>query len=83
MERDKLKLAEQYFTQLASKHTAALDSLLGAALPDPAILLKLTGNCMQFWIRWNFGDNSEYCKSCDTLILTMLWVFSGKRLCTG
>ena len=46
MERDKLKLAEQYFTQLTSKHTAALDSLLAAALPDPAILLKLTGKLL-------------------------------------
>ena len=51
MERDKLKLSEQYFTQLASKHTEALDSLLAASLPDQAVLLKLTGNSAVFSFR--------------------------------
>lgn len=43
MERDNMKLADQYFTQLSAKHTAALDALMTATLPDPAILIKLTG----------------------------------------
>lgn len=42
MERDNMKLANQYFTMLSSKHTAALDSLMAAALPDTGILRKLT-----------------------------------------
>ncbi|XP_052245877.1 serine/threonine-protein kinase 36-like isoform X2 [Dreissena polymorpha] len=42
MERDKLKLADQYFTMLSCKHTAALDALMAATLPDTAILYKLT-----------------------------------------
>lgn len=43
MERDNMKLADQYFTQLSTKHTAALDALMTATLPDPAILIRLTG----------------------------------------
>jgi len=43
MERDKMKLADQYFSLLASKHTAALDALMTATLPDTAVLQKLTG----------------------------------------
>jgi len=45
MERDNMKLADQYFTAVASKHTAALDALMTATLPDPAMLIKLTGKC--------------------------------------
>jgi len=40
-----MKLADQYFTAVASKHTAALDALMTATLPDPAMLIKLTGKC--------------------------------------
>ncbi|XP_052801977.1 serine/threonine-protein kinase 36-like isoform X1 [Mya arenaria] len=42
MERDKLGLADQYFTLLSTKHTAALDALMTATLPDVAVLQKLT-----------------------------------------
>ncbi|XP_053375553.1 serine/threonine-protein kinase 36-like isoform X2 [Mercenaria mercenaria] len=42
MERDKMKLADQYFMMLATKHTAALDSLMAATLPDTTVLHKLT-----------------------------------------
>ncbi|KAL4223174.1 Serine/threonine-protein kinase 36 [Mactra antiquata] len=42
MERDKMKLADQYFMLISSKYMSALDSLMSATLPDTAVLLKLT-----------------------------------------
>ncbi|KAK3094442.1 hypothetical protein FSP39_001787 [Pinctada imbricata] len=42
MERNKLKLANQYFTSLASKQTSAIDSLLDCCVADPNTLQKMT-----------------------------------------
>jgi hypothetical protein len=40
-----MKLADQYFMMVANKHTAALDSLMAATLPDTTVLHRLTGKC--------------------------------------
>ncbi|XP_041347923.1 serine/threonine-protein kinase 36-like isoform X2 [Gigantopelta aegis] len=41
MDRDSLKLAQQYFSAFVSKHTAVLDALLQGTQPDPASLIRL------------------------------------------
>lgn len=43
MERNKLQVANQYFTHLASKQTNTLDCILNCTMGDPNILKKLTG----------------------------------------
>lgn len=42
MERNKLQVANQYFTHLASKQTNTLDCILNCTMGDPNILKKLT-----------------------------------------
>ena len=43
MERDKLKIANQYFSHLATKQTEALDAILACCKMDEAHLKKLIG----------------------------------------
>ena len=44
MDRDSLKLAQQYFSGFVSKHTAVLDALLKGTQPDSSSLICLKGN---------------------------------------
>lgn len=46
MERDKLKLANQYFTHLATKQTDAIDAIVGCCRLDEPLLKKLIGKFM-------------------------------------
>ena len=46
VERDKLKVTDQYYSQLATEHTVAPDTLMTAALPNPAVPIKLTGRSL-------------------------------------
>ncbi|XP_021342400.1 serine/threonine-protein kinase 36-like isoform X3 [Mizuhopecten yessoensis] len=62
MERNKLHLANQYFTQLSGKHMAAIDALLECTKPDAQILKKLTGSKLAD------GNGEAAAERMDTLI---------------
>ena len=45
MERDKLKIANQYFSHLASKQTDAMDAILSCCKLEQHLLKNLIGMC--------------------------------------
>lgn len=70
MERNKLQVANQYFTHLASKQTNTLDGILNCTMGDPNVLKKLTGECCQFFIERD--KENEWLQNLCKLLLSMV-----------
>ena len=72
MERNKLQVANQYFTHLASKQTNTLDGILNCTMGDPNVLKKLTGECCQFFIERD-KENEWLQNLCNFLLYMVIF----------
>lgn len=72
MERNKLQVANQYFTHLASKQTNTLDGILNCTMGDPNVLKKLTGEYCQFFIEKD-KDNEWLQNLCKFLLYMVIF----------